>query len=117
MPPTRQQSRARILRWERVVTGILNHFRWVRETGYRIFLDAYLLPRRAAYLAHRAMVVPTRFEILSDGVLRHWRIKRMRRERDRAPGGRRFPYYSRRQLASLGWDTDSSVPPSTDSDD
>ena len=48
MPPTRQQSRARILRWERVVTGILNHFRWVRETGFRIFSTAYLLPRYVA---------------------------------------------------------------------
>jgi len=48
MPPTRQQSRARILRWERVVTGILNHFQWVRETGFRIFSTAYLLPRYVA---------------------------------------------------------------------
>jgi len=76
------------------------------EQMMRVFAEAAAYQE---YLTVRSYRVPPRWFRITDMLLWTERRKRMKRERLRAPGGLRFPFYNARQTASLGWDTDSNA--------
>jgi hypothetical protein len=109
-------------RWEDLTKEMLAAEKRVRRVGFRMISgimrardQASLGERmmqafaRQEYLIERSYRVPIRWVMMSDMMLWIARRKRMKRERLRAPGGLRFPFYNARQTASLGWDTDSNA--------
>jgi hypothetical protein len=100
-------------RWEDLTKEMLAAEKRVRRVGFRMISGIMRARAEAAayqeYLIVRSYRVPRRWEWMTELLLWTERRKRMKRERLRAPGGLKFPFYNARQTASLGWDTDSNA--------